>query len=349
MKKRIFSIILVVVMALSLVACSEEGKALKDIKLSKYVKVPDYTTITVNPSLVHLEEYEYDDATKEWFRNMCEPIAIKEGAVQDGDWINLDYAGFKDGVQFTGGTAQDQFLGIGTNSFIPGFESGLIGVNVGETVNLDLTFPENYSNAELAGADVVFEVTVNYIVPPMTDEAVASLNKEEYSNIAEMKVFVKAKLDAAAEESNKSTIINTALSEIYSQCVYKDIPNHFIEREKEYMNAQFGPLAADYGLDLNGYFMAAYQRTPEEMAVTYVKQRFMIMELANKMGITVTEEEIDAKLEEQATYGQTTQEELLANYSNDRDFFAESIYAEKVYEGLYENVKVGTEEEASEQ
>ena len=84
--------------------------------------------------------------------------------VEDGDCVNIDYEGKKDGVAFNGGTAQGHVLEIGSNSFIDGFEEGLIGAKVGDTLDLNLTFPENYGTAELAGAAVVFTVTVNKIV-----------------------------------------------------------------------------------------------------------------------------------------------------------------------------------------
>lgn len=93
---------------------------------------------------------------------------VEKTVVESGDTVNIDFEGKKDGVAFDGGTSQGYNLTIGSGSFIDGFEDGLIGVNVGDTVDLNLTFPEGYQNADLAGQDVVFTVTVNFICASTT-------------------------------------------------------------------------------------------------------------------------------------------------------------------------------------
>ena len=127
-----------------------------DVKLSKYVKISDCSNIVVDVPLASLEEYEYEIATEEYFRNVCEKVGIKGEEVKDGDWVNIDYAGYKDGEQFQGGTAQFQSLTLGSNMFIPGFEAQLVGANVGENVDVNVTFPTEYHAAELAGKDKVY-------------------------------------------------------------------------------------------------------------------------------------------------------------------------------------------------
>ena len=97
---------------------------------------------------------------------------------QSGDVANIDYVGKKDGVEFDGGSAQGYDLELGSGVFIPGFEDGVVGMEVGSTKDIPLTFPDNYGNADLAGADVVFTVTLNALkeatTPELTDEYVAS-------------------------------------------------------------------------------------------------------------------------------------------------------------------------------
>ena len=99
---------------------------------------------------------------------------VEKSVVESGDTVNIDFEGKKDGVAFDGGTSQGYNLTIGSGSFIDGFEDGLIGVNVGDTVDLNLTFPEGYQNADLAGQDVVFTVTVNFICASNSSEMVDS-------------------------------------------------------------------------------------------------------------------------------------------------------------------------------
>ena len=145
------------------------------------VVLPDYKSMKVAQSKAEISEESFKQLichllASTSFAPDLTHIGQKEGTVEKYDVVNIDYEGKKDGVAFEGGTAQGYHLGIGTGTFIPGFEDKLIGVKTGETVDLDLTFPESYGNEELAGKDVVFTVKVNYIAE-LSDEFVAD-NKD---------------------------------------------------------------------------------------------------------------------------------------------------------------------------
>ena len=150
---------------LSLCACGKAGtKTLiyGDTDLSEYVKLGEYKGLSVDTKSDEYKTalqgiYDSDLANNDVYNKKL------EGTVQNGDVVNIDFEGKKDGVAFEGGTSKGYDLTIGSGSFIAGFEEGLIGVNIGDTVDLNLTFPENYGNAELAGKDVVFTVKVNYV------------------------------------------------------------------------------------------------------------------------------------------------------------------------------------------
>lgn len=350
MKKRIISILAVAVMAFALVACSDEEKSFTEIKMSKYVKLADYENLTVDVELAQLEEYEYGVATEEFFRNICEPVGIKDVAVKNGDWVNIDYSGFKGEEQFAGGTATDQLLKIGSDSFIDGFEDGLIGVMPGEEVALNLTFPENYMNAELAGAEVVFKVTVNYIVPELTDENMEKLNSELYKSKSDLEAYVRETLDEAVLETNRTTITNAAMTKINNESVYKEIPEFMIEKQRAQLEAQYGPIAADYGIQIEQYFEYVKGIKIEDVTQQYVKERILLMALAQDLGIEVTEEEYNTGLEELAASQNVTVEKLLETYAYNEDYFREYFHAQRVYDYLYENVKIAPEtiEETSE-
>ncbi len=352
MKKRILGVLLIAMMAISMVACSDEGKSMAEIKMSKYVKIADFDNLTVDVQLASLEEYEYDDATEELFRNMCEPVGIKGQAVKNGDWVNIDYEGYKGEEQFAGGTASDQLLEIGSNSFIDGFEEGLVGVNAGEKVDLNLTFPENYFNAELAGAEVVFKVTVNYIVPELTDENVAGLDSGLYSNVEEMKAYVRQTLDDAVLANNKETVANAAMSKIHKEAVYKEIPEFMLTQQRANLETKYAPMAADYGIELEQYFKYVQGVELDELAQQYVKERILLMAIAQEIGVKVSEEEYNTGMQELADSYGVSVEELLESNNNDVEYFKEYFYAQKVYDYLYENVTIGpdeTEETSSEE
>ena len=169
----------------------------KDVE--QYVTLGEYKGLQVT-----VTEPAVDDATLEtelesvYFANVtAENGGITDRAVAEGDTINLDYEGKKDGVAFSGGTAAGASLTIGSGQFIAGFEEGLVGVKPGETVDLDLTFPEEYHSADLAGQAVVFTVTVNYIQPTeMEDSVVAGMGIDNVTNLEELKQNVYDELYA---------------------------------------------------------------------------------------------------------------------------------------------------------
>ena len=145
--------------------------------LSKYIDLGEYKGIEVDTSSDGFGVY-YDNQISSDVANYDLYVRKTEGRVEDGDTANIDYVGKKDGVAFDGGTADGYDLVIGSGSFIDGFEDGLIGAEIGSTVDLNLEFPDDYQSEELAGKAVVFTVTVNYV---KTDEERIALVKENFS------------------------------------------------------------------------------------------------------------------------------------------------------------------------
>ena len=158
--KRILALVLTVAMFCTLFAGCGKSGLYYDYDMKDYVTVNEYS------KEIDKESTDYDYAVEAFYNqtfgdNLNEKV--KSGKVENGDIANIDYKGTKDGVAFDGGTSAGYDLEIGSGQFIDGFEDGLIGVEIGSTVNLNLTFPEAYDNSELAGQDVVFEVKVNYV------------------------------------------------------------------------------------------------------------------------------------------------------------------------------------------
>lgn len=167
MKKlsRFLSVILMICIVVTAFAgCSKEKNRIlyKDEKLEKYITLGDYKNLSVDSKGKDVKEYteklaETSDVASGIFETLT------KGKVKKNDIANIDYVGKKDGVAFEGGTAQGSDLKIGSNTFIPGFEDGLIGTVIGETIDLDLTFPKEYHSEDLAGQKVVFTVKVNHV------------------------------------------------------------------------------------------------------------------------------------------------------------------------------------------
>lgn len=232
-----------------------------------------------------------------------ELVARFRDTVEEGDTVNIDYVGKKDDVAFDGGTAQGQELTIGSNTYIDGFEEGLVGVKVGETVDLDLTFPDPYqNNPDLAGAPVVFTVTVNSINgvvgAEMTDEVVAA--NTSYATVDEYRVAVKEELQELIDNEKK-----TALWEkVHGNATIKGYPEDEIEAYVNDVLSYYQSMASYYGIDLatllsaNGLTEEQFKSDCEETA-RQETGRYMVLEaIAEAEGMTVSQEEVEEKIAE---------------------------------------------------
>ena len=305
----------------------------------KYEVTEDALISNVNLILTYYAKYEDTD----------------KKVVENGDVANIDYVGKKDGVAFDGGTAQGYDLEIGSGTFIPGFEDGLVGVNVGDTVDLNLTFPENYGNADLAGADVVFTVTVNsikekilYTYDTVTDEYVNSIfgydSKEDLFDAveAEMKEDNEVNMDTDTRQAVLNELMNS--SEV-------TIPDGLLEQKVEQWIQLFKNQAVR-DTDLSTYLKDNYDMTEdefvnritEEMSDT-LKQELLLEALADDMEFKVPDEEVDDYLNNSVTSsGYESLDEMLFVYSNQfetaKDYLAKNYRYTQALKRLAGNVKV---------
>lgn len=196
--------------------------------------------------------------------------------VENGDCVNIDYEGKKDGVAFDGGTAQGYVLEIGSHTFIDGFEDGLIGANVGDTVDLDLTFPENYQSEELAGAAVVFTVKVNKIVKKLdttyndlTDTFVAdNLN---YDTVDALYNGTKSDLEQSNEE-NRTVAERTAVLDKLIENSKIAVPDGLLEQKVDQYIQQFTTQNCSDGKTLSDYLSANYNMTEDDFKTTITNE-----------------------------------------------------------------------------
>ncbi|MBR6902598.1 MAG: FKBP-type peptidyl-prolyl cis-trans isomerase [Clostridia bacterium] len=283
MKKlsKILSAISIITVILSLCACG--GKQTKTLiygntDLSKYVTLGKYKGLSVDT-----KSDEYEAALQSVYQTDVSSNNIFEkktkGTVQNGDVANIDYEGKKDGVAFDGGTAQGYDLTIGSNTFIPGFEDGLIGVNIGDTVDLSLTFPENYGSAELAGKAVVFTVKVNYV--KSTDEVDV---KEHYSELGfgSEKEYVKDAEKRATQQLLSDTLISSSEiidypekdREIFVNAVYDFYDSHYQKNYnasfEDMLSSQYNMTVDDFKTEMNA---ASDEQTKDKMVYYAVLQK----------------------------------------------------------------------------
>lgn len=204
--------------------------------LKPEVTLGDYKGIEVPKTRVTVKKDEIEEELKKVQEQNAREITIEDRAVKDGDILTIDYSGSVDGVKFEGGTAEDQTLVIGSGAFIPGFEEQLVGKNLNETADINVTFPEEYHAPDLAGKDAVFTVTVKAIkekeLPELDDEFAAEVS--EFETLEDYKADIKEKIrdrkKEAANTERENKIVDAAV-----EAATMDIPEAMIEEQVQQM------------------------------------------------------------------------------------------------------------------
>ncbi len=296
-----------------LCGCAAQNPAtLEEVDLDKFVTLGEYKGLTYTPADSKVSDYQYQIALNTKLKDAgygeTGEEKITEGKVQIGDTATIDYVGKKDGVAFQGGTDQGYELGIGSGSFIDGFEEGLVGVKIGDTVDLNLTFPADYGNAELAGAKVVFTVTVHSVTdrttyPALTD-AIAKKVDKECKSAKELTQKIRNELKEANEAEALSSMQNELWTKVMSDTTFADqLPKKIMEDTTK----QYTDYYTSYGLQC-GYtdlasFLSANGMTEanlEDMAASLVKQQLAAYAIAEAEGYQVSDEEFKATAKELA-------------------------------------------------
>lgn len=327
---------------------TETNEDLKQMKVEKYVTVGDYSNLSVSVAPAAVEEEEWDQLLLAvyWGGVDAENGGVTDRAVEMGDTVIIDYEGKKDGVPFEGGTAQDADLAIGSGSFIEGFEEGLVGVMPGETVDLELTFPEGYRNAEMAGQDVVFTVTVHYILPgadEMSDSVVAAMEIEEVGTVEDLRQYVYDYLMEEAETNYTYNVQDALINELMGRSEFKELPETFMASYQGLCRASLNNIAASYGVGtedfVNYYYNMSSADYVEQFSEQQAKQEVLLQAIANKEGLTVGDDELQEKLEGYASDGGfASVEEMMGERS--REEYRNYFMTEKVLEYLAENSEI---------
>ena len=316
---------------------TEEYVAEGSITLGEYKGIP----VTVTEPTVTDEEV--DAQIQQLLNSSAEYLEVDREA-QLGDQVNIDYKGMKDGVAFDGGTAEGYDLVLGSNSFIDGFESGLVGAKKGEEVTLNLTFPDPYqNNPDLAGQAVVFEVKVNNVkektVPELTDDFVAKVSPEDgtVEKLREnMKAFILEQKQYQIDNQRNTDILNAVIDKSEIVCATDDVDKNYETQVQYYTNQ-----ASMYGLDLATY--ASLMGMDEEglkselrnVARDMTKQEMLLKEIASRENITVTDEDREALAER---YGYDSLESFLE--TADKEIVDDTALMQKTLDFLVENAEI---------
>ena len=351
-------------------------EALTDVKAADFVTPGEYNGVTVEAALKEVTDEDVENYIKDLLESKPLMNEVTDRAVQDGDTVNIDYVGkYADTKEaFDGGTAQGADLVIGSNTYIDGFESGLVGATKGQTLDLNLTFPENYGAADLAGKDVIFTVTVNSIKVAsndMTDEWAASLGYEDVSTIDELKAYALGTLNEQAKEEYEALVENTAVQNVVDSASFTEAPQELVNRYLIQQNQMIEYRASMYSYmygqsvspsDLVNVYMQneGFVGTADDylnsLAKDMANQYLLFQTIADEQGITVTEEEIDDYLKEAYESASSTAFSSFEEYkaSLDLEVYREGLMAEKVVKYIVDNANVvgapaeGSAEESTE-
>ena len=327
------------------------GKNLKftcEVFVKPDVTLGEYKGVSVKKETTVVTDVEVDARVEEERNKQATEIQVEDRAVAEGDTVNLDYAGTVDGVAFAGGTAQDQTLKIGSGSFIPGFEEQMIGMNIGEEKDLQVTFPEKYHAEELAGKAAVFHVKVNSInetqLPALDDDFAKDIS--EFDTLEEYKADIRAKLEAQAAERDNNNFTNAVIEKVLENATV-EIPEAMIERQIDSMMRDFEYRLMGNGLKLDDFLkytgsdMKAFRENYRGQAEKSVKAHLVLEAIEKAEAIDATQEQIDKQLEAFAAQTGKTVEEFKASLSeSDIEYFKADAIRDNCVKFLADNAKI---------
>lgn len=308
----------------------------------------NYKGIEVEKLEYNVQEEDIEKALKEMQEKNGRMIAVEDRPVKDGDLVIIDYKGMVDGVAFEGGTAERQSLVIGSGQFIPGFEDQLIGANIGDQVEVKVTFPEEYHAEELAGKDAVFEVKIHEIkekeLPALDDEFAKDVS--EFDTLEELKADIKAKLEERFKAETEQTLRNQLVDAVVAQ-VELEVPAPVVERQLDAMVRDFGYQLSFQGLNLEYYYKitntseADLREQMRPDAINRVKAQLVLEKISEVEGIEATEADLEEEIAKVASqYKQEAAQFKERLREADLNYFKETIVLRKTIDFLVEHAKI---------
>lgn len=328
----------------------EKGQDFKfdaTVTVEPEVELGDYKGLEIEKQDADLTDEEVDEAINQQLNQLSEMVVKEDGAVEEGDTVNIDFDGYVDGEQFEGGQADSYDLEIGSGSFIPGFEEQLVGVKAGEEKDVNVTFPEEYHAEELSGKEATFKTKVNEIkykeVPELDDEIANELDSDA-ETVDQYKENLRKRLaeqkQTEAENVQKEEAIQKA-----SDNAKIDIPEAMVNTELDRMLQEFGQRMQQQGLSLETYFQISGQdesQLREQMkddAEARVRTNLTLTAIADKEYIEVSEEDIDKELEKMSEQFNISVEDIKNTLGN-TDIVKNDVRIQKVIDLLVDEAKL---------
>ncbi|QIZ10094.1 trigger factor [Priestia megaterium] len=289
----------------------EKGKELifkATVQVKPEVTLGEYKGLEVEALDTNVTDEDVANELKTLQERQAELVVKEEGTIENGDTVVLDFEGFVDGEAFEGGKAENHSLEIGSGSFIPGFEEQLVGLATGESKDVEVTFPEEYHAAELAGKPAVFKVTIHEIkgkeLPALDDEFAKDVD-DEVETLEALKEKIKTRLENSKKHEAEHHLRDTVVEKAAANAEV-EIPDVMVNSEVNRMLQEFEQRLQMQGMNLELYFQFsgqdenALREQMKEEAVIRVRTNLTLEAIAKAENLEVTDEEVDAELENMA-------------------------------------------------
>ena len=236
----------------------------------------------------------------------ADAVAAEDRAVEKGDTVKIDFVGKMNGEVFDGGSAEDYPLTIGSGAFIPGFEDSIIGHKIGETFDWNGKFPDNYGGEEMAGKDVVFTITVNAIVPELSDEWVKAVS-EKSKTVEEYKKEVTGLLEDNAQKSYEYSIETAVWEKVMENSTVKKYPEKEVDEKNKAWIGEYETAAEYYGIDYQTFIeeqmgmpLEDFEKQIETAVKDVVKEKMVVEAIADKQHIKLDDKTYEKEVEKMA-------------------------------------------------
>ena len=333
MKKKVYLMILTICIAFAGTACGTKEKAAEETKISeekteekedtkksgegtrlvsvkdidKYITIGQYKGLSLEKVVETITDAEVEGSISQDLAMTKEEV--KDGVVEEGDTVVVNYVGTENGKEFNGGSAENQEITIGSGGYIPGFEDGILGMKKGETKDVPLTFPEDYIEPSMAGKDVVFKITLQSFkrAPELNDDWVAK--NTDFKTVEEYKEDKKKLLQKSAEQMAESILYQNAWNQVYEASEVKEYPEKDVEEAYAEFETQIKSYAKQGGMELEDYLESQqvskeeFETQCQEYAEARVKQNLILQGIMDAEGMTLEDKESLA-----------VQDELIQNY-----------------------------------
>ena len=333
----------------------EDGKPFKfqaRVAVKPEFELGNFEGLEISIPYFQVTDQDVDNRLEEMRSRYAELSEKNEEPAETGDILEIDFEGFIDGEAFEGGQGNDYPLELGSNTFIPGFEDQLVGLKLGESKDVQVTFPEDYHAEDLAGKEAIFKVEIKKIetrkMRDLNDEFAQEVSS--FDSLAELREDIKSNLEKMTEKRKRDLINQEVLAQALEKC---DIPaaDAVVNAQLDRMLEQFGQRMAAQGLSLEQYFQftgsnpeAFYSELRPE-AERIVKTNFMLEKIVEEKGFTITDEEIDNEIEKMAK-DMGLELEIARERLNDlRDQLQENMKIDKAIEYLVDNAVITEKED----